>query len=137
MRASDFLKLPAALVLAFGLATAALAQECSPAPPGVATLKELRPQFHTVEGPLAGFDPCHASVKYQRPFFSQKPPLMIVVHGGGGLDSAIKNAAEAFRSQGFATLVFDAYELNGFKQGMKFWASQASNESSWGPYRRI
>jgi len=54
---------------------------------------------------------------------------MIVVHGGGGIDTATKNASEAFKSMGFATLVFDAFELNGFYQGISFWSSQASNEA--------
>ncbi len=124
------------------LATGVMAQDCKPSAKDVAILKEIRPKFHTVEGPLAEFDPCHASVKFQKPFFSDKPPLMIVVHGGGGLDSATKNAADAFRSKGFATLIFDAYEHNGFYQGMRFWASQATNESrqkmlykvTWGAY---
>lgn len=105
------------------------AQDCKPPPKDVAVLKEIRPKFHTVEGPLAEFDPCHSSVKLQKPFFSDKPPLMIVVHGGGGVDTGTRNAADAFRSKGFATLVYDAYEHNGFYQGFRFWASQASNES--------
>lgn len=110
-------------------AVQAQAQDCNPAPKDVAVLKQIRPQFHTVEGPLAGFDPCHASSKFQRPFFASKPPLMIVVHGGGGVDAATRNAVEAFRSKGFATLVFDAYEHNGFNQGVRFWGSQGSNEA--------
>ncbi len=106
-----------------------LGQECNPAPKDVALLKEIRPRFHTVEGPLATFDPCHKSVKFQKPFFTARPPLMILVHGGGGVDTATRNAAEAFRSKGFATLFFDAYEHNGFGQGLRFWAAQASNEA--------
>jgi dienelactone hydrolase len=107
----------------------ALAEDCRPAPADVAVLREIRPQFHTVDGPLAEFDPCHASVKFQKPFFSLRPPLLIVVHGGGGVDSSTRNAAEAFRGKGFATLVFDAYEHNGFDKGFRFWATQASNEA--------
>jgi poly(3-hydroxybutyrate) depolymerase len=106
-----------------------LAQTCNPAPKDVAILKELRPEFFTVEGPLAEFDPCHKSVKLQKNAFGQKQALMIEVHGGGGVDSSTKNAVDAFRSAGFATLVFDAYELNGFYQGFKFWGSKASNEA--------
>ncbi len=118
-----------AFLISFFLLPAATAQDCRPAPKGVAVLKEIRPQFHTVEGPLADFDPCHRSVSLQKPFLSDKPALMILVHGGGGLDSSVQNAAYAFRSRGFATLVFDAYEHNGFYQGFRFWASQASNEA--------
>lgn len=118
------------IIFAFvSMASSVMAQDCNPSPKEVATLKVIRPQFHTVEGPLAEFDPCHASVKFQKPLFSDKSPLMILVHGGGGVDSATKNAADAFRSRGFATLLFDAYEHNGFYQGMRFWASQATNEA--------
>jgi dienelactone hydrolase len=124
----QFIVLNLAMVLAWG-AHSVRAQDCNPAAKDAAALKVIRPQFHTVEGPLAEFDPCHSSVKLQKPFFSDKPPLMIVVHGGGGVDMATKNAADAFRSKGFATLLFDAYEHNGFYQGMRFWATQASNEA--------
>ena len=109
--------------------THAFANDCKPAPKDVAVLKEVRPQSFTVEGPLAEFDPCHKSVKLQKNVFGNKQPLMIEVHGGGGVDLSTKNAVDAFRSAGFATLVFDAYELNGFYQGGKFWASKASNEA--------
>ena len=107
----------------------AQAQDCNPAPKNVATLKEIRPQSFTVEGPLAEFDPCHRSTKFQKPSVFSKSPLMIVLHGGGGLDVATRNAADGFRSKGFATLIFDAYEHNGFNQGMQFWGSKGTNEA--------
>ena len=69
------------------MSLSALGSECKPAAKDSAVLKELRPRFHTVDGPLAEFDPCHRSVKLQKPFFSEKPALMIVVHGGGGVDT--------------------------------------------------
>lgn len=105
------------------------AQHCNPAPGDVAKLVEIRPKFHTVSGPLAAFDPCQSSVKLQKPLNKDKPGLMIIVHGGGGLDTAAKNAAHAFQEIGMATLVFDAYEHNGFRQGFRFWSAQASNEA--------
>ncbi len=117
-----------ASLFVFGWACAK-AQDCNPAPSNVATLKEIRPQSFTVEGPLADFDPCHRSTQFQKPRGSSKPPLMIVLHGGAGLDTATRNAAEAFRSKGFASLAFDAYEHNGFYQGPQFWASKGTNEA--------
>ena len=111
------------------LSAPSTAQQCNPAPKNVASLKEIRPQSFTVEGPLAEFDPCHTSVKLQRPLFSNKPPLMIIVHGGGGVDLATRNAADAFRNKGFASLFFDSYEHNGFNQGFSFWGSRATNEA--------
>lgn len=115
-------------LLVFGW-TSATAQDCNPAPANVATLKEIRPQSFTVEGPLAEFDPCHRSTQFQKPRNVNKPPLMIVLHGGAGLDAATRNAAEGFRSKGFASLAFDAYEHNGFYQGPQFWASKGTNEA--------
>ncbi|MFM1924803.1 MAG: hypothetical protein RIT44_609 [Pseudomonadota bacterium] len=107
----------------------AWAQNCNPAPANVATLKEIRPQSFTVEGPLAEFDSCHRSSQFQMPRNNPKPPLMMVLHGGAGLDLATRNAAEGFRSKGFASLVFDAFEHNGFYQGPQFWASKGTNEA--------
>ena len=106
-----------------------IANECVPAPSNVATLKQIMPNFYSVDGPLAEFDPCHKSVKLAQPGFSKSAPLMIVVHGGGGVGLAESNAAAAFLGKGFATLIFDAYQLNGFNQGREFWGSKASNEA--------
>jgi hypothetical protein len=113
----------------FGVGVFAQDKTCNPAPSEVAALRELPSKIMTVVGPLAEFDPCHRSVDLRTPFFSNRPPLMIVVHGGGGLDGGTRNTVEAFRSKGFATLVFDAFEMNGFYQGSDFWASAATNES--------
>ena len=126
MNATRIALLASLLVLGWACAKA---QDCNPAPSNVATLKEIRPQSFTVEGPLADFDPCHRSTQFQKPRGSSKPPLMIVLHGGAGLDTATRNAAEAFRSKGFASLAFDAYEHNGFYQGPQFWASKGTNEA--------
>jgi poly(3-hydroxybutyrate) depolymerase len=58
-----------------------------------------------------------------------KPPLVIIAHGGGGLGMLERNLATALQRKDIATLVFDAYHLNGFYQGYPFWGSQATNES--------
>jgi len=66
--------------------------DCNPAPQSVAELVTVREKFHTVRGPLAKFDPCHRSVEpsmYSKlfgPKVEGKPPLVIIAHGGGGLD---------------------------------------------------
>lgn|GEM_PF-6268363 len=122
----------ATLVLALLFASPAFSVEkkCEPAPPDVAVLKELRPGFHKVEGVLAKFDPCHASVHFSTPSFfatklADKPPLMIIAHGGGGLGMAEQEMAKRMNANGVAALVFDAYELNGFKHKgtvVVFWA---------------
>lgn len=109
--------------------------DCKPAPENVAELVQIRPRFHTVKGPLAEFDPCHRSSKLTVPKrwtgspLPVKPPLVIIAHGGGGLGMLENNLAAALNKQDIATLVFDAYHLNGFYQGYPFWGSQATNES--------
>ncbi len=119
------------------LSSHALAQkpECKPAPPGIAELVLIREKFHTVQGPLAEFDPCHRSVdlslnsKFFGPKIEGKPPLVIIAHGGGGLGKLEQNMATALNREGFATLVYDAYQMNGFDQGYQLFGSQVSNEA--------
>ena len=94
--------------------------DCLPAPPGVAQLVELRPGFHRVDGPLADFNPCHRSVQFSMPGFfadklAEKPPLIIIAHGGGGPGGAEQEMVRRMNSRGVATLLYDAYEMNGFQ----------------------
>jgi poly(3-hydroxybutyrate) depolymerase len=109
--------------------------DCKPAPENVAELVQIRPRFHTVKGPLAEFDPCHKSslltvpTRWNGSPLAIKPPLVIIAHGGGGLGMLERNLATALQRKDIATLVFDAYHLNGFYQGYPFWGSQATNES--------
>ena len=70
------------------------ASDCRPAPKDVAELVQIRSNYHTVRGPLAEFDPCHKSVEFSLPgggLFGKKvegkPPLVILVHGGAGLEA--------------------------------------------------
>ncbi len=100
-----------------------------PLPVDPPRLHVLPSGIQTVAGTLATFDPCHRSVSLRTPFFSDKPALMIVVHGGAGLDSATSQAADAFRGKGMATLVFDAFQMNGFQQGPRFFATSVTNEA--------
>lgn len=54
---------------------------------------------------------------------------MISVHGGGGIGDVL-GSDEDFHRQGLATLVFDAYEMNGFSDRTSlFWARQVTNEA--------
>lgn len=126
----------AACLSLVGLGCAAQsASDCKPAPENVAELVQIRPRFHTVKGPLAEFDPCHKASRLSVPSrwngspLPSKPPLVIIAHGGGGLGMLENNLATALRKHDIATLVFDAYQLNGFYQGYPFWGSQATNES--------
>lgn len=115
-------------------AAAQTSNTCQPAAADVAQIVVIRPRLHTVSGPLAHFDPCHKSVQLKVPSrwngspLPVKPALVIIAHGGG-LGALEMNLAAALQKKDIATLLFDAYQMNGFYQGYPFWGSQATNES--------
>lgn len=112
------------------LATSAQQPVCSPPTEPLPVLKPQRTGgLQTVDGAMVPFDYCHKSVSFEVPSLLEKPPLMVLVHGGAGKDGATIFAAESFRSKGMATLVFDAFQMNGFNQGAQFFASKVSNEA--------
>ena len=126
----------AVVIAASLLATSALARtDCRPAPVDAARLIEIRPGFHRVEGPLAEFDPCHRSVRFSMPGLfatrlADRPPLMIIAHGGNGPGKAEQELARRMNALGVATLLFDAYEMNGFRyRGTTLFLTGTSNES--------
>ena len=122
------------LLLAYWLssgnnASARPAVTCLPHEVGQAELRTIRANFYSVTGRLGGFDPCDRSVRFRIPEGIGKPPLMISVHGGGGI-SDVLNSNEVFHQQGFATLAFDAYSMQGIKgRDSRFWAFSVSNEA--------
>ena len=90
---------------------------------------ETVPRMYAVLGMPAEFDPCNASVELKTPNEAIKSPLVIISHGGAGLGDAERKIAYEFRKLGFATLIFDAYKINGYNQEWQFWATQVTNES--------
>jgi hypothetical protein len=105
--------------------------DCKPAPAGTTTVVDAGP-VKSVTGVLADFDPCHRSVSLDTPGFLApkrgiKPPLIIVVHGGGGLGGYETDFARLMNKQGYATLVFDAFEMNGLSSGSNLVTYQMSN----------
>ena len=68
-----------------------------------------------VVGELSGFDPCHSSVSIKIPDGSEKSPIFISIHGGGGKKDAVAITEEFYRMN-FATLEFDAFKMNGFER---------------------
>lgn len=108
--------------------------DCRPETKGSAELKSQDNGIHYVSGKLAGFDPCNKSVKLSVPWslFSsdkRKPPILIYLHGGGGLSRYGKIMLEDLNREGIATLEFDAYQMNGFDKDWKFWGFKVSNAS--------
>ena len=118
------------ILFIFGLFFIALAQAetCNPQPSGRAVLEEMS-GVYWIKGVLADFDPCHRSVDLKLPFGATKPPLMIISHGGGGLGPAEKDMAYAFRGLGFATLIYDAYQMNELYRDWKFWSHTVTNNA--------
>lgn len=91
-------------------------------------LVEIAPGMHTVRGPLSPFDPRHPAVDLRLPQGVTKPPLLILVHGGGGArDQA--NAMALFHAQGVAVLGFDAYRVAGLERNSIFWIRNATYEA--------
>ncbi len=103
-------------------------QDCRPQAQGQMQLAPIRGNFYTVQGQAGGFDPCEATVRYRVPTTWQAP-LMISVHGGGGI-ADVRASDEAFHAAGMATLVFDAYAMQGLPgRSSLFWARSVSNEA--------
>ena len=70
-----------------------------------------------------------SKVQFRLPEGSANPALMISVHGGGGIRDVL-GSDEAFFQQGFATLVFDAYAMQGIPgRDSLFWARSVTNEA--------
>ena len=91
-------------------------------------LAEIAPGIHTVRGPLRPFDPQNPSIDLRLPPGIARPPLLILVHGGGGArDQA--NAMALFHAQGVAVLGFDAYRMNGFERPSGFWVRNVTYEA--------
>ncbi|MEM9616889.1 MAG: hypothetical protein AAF936_02920 [Pseudomonadota bacterium] len=82
------------------------------------TIPELREVgsrgFFTLDGPFAEFDPDHPSVEIWTPDGDNTAPVMVYAHGGAGYREDDRARVEMFRRNGFATISFDSYEMNGF-----------------------
>ena len=105
--------------------------DCEPAPSGTTTVVDLGP-IKSVTGVLADFDPCHRSVSLVTPgFFAPKrgvkPPMVLIVHGGAGVGGYERDFARLMNRQGYATLLFDAFEMNGLTPGSDLVQYQLSN----------
>ncbi|BFP42838.1 hypothetical protein FGF1_36830 [Flavobacteriaceae bacterium GF1] len=79
-----------------------------------AGLKEIGSKgWYTTIGPFAEFDPKHKSVDIWVPDTVEKPPVVVYAHGGAGFREDDQARIDLFRRNGFATISFDAYQMNG------------------------
>lgn len=79
------------------------------------TLREVGSRgFFTLSGPFAEFDPNHPSVEIWTPDSHNNAPVVVYAHGGAGYREDDRARVEMFRRNGFATISFDSYEMNGF-----------------------
>ncbi|MEO1204178.1 MAG: hypothetical protein AAFX10_15855, partial [Pseudomonadota bacterium] len=69
--------------------------------------------WFTVRGPFAAFDPDHPSVEIWVPEKSTEAPVVVYAHGGSGFREDDRARVEMMRRNGFATISFDAYAMNG------------------------
>ena len=103
------------------------ASECRPElieSPRLVKAKGSKSGVNKVAGKVSKFDPCHSSVSFKNPA-SKSPPLIILLHGGGGAKD-VAAIDQAFLDMGMATLSFDAFKMNGFKKTpfINNWARQ-------------
>ncbi|PRX55354.1 dienelactone hydrolase family protein [Flagellimonas meridianipacifica] len=77
-------------------------------------LKEIgsRGRYTTI-GPFAEFETSHETVEIWVPDNVERPPVIVYAHGGAGFREDDRARVELFRRNGFATISFDAYEMNG------------------------
>ena len=99
-----------------GPATADAAQKKTPTNSDtIPTLREVGSRgFFVLDGPFAEFDPDHPSVEIWTPEGNANAPVMVYAHGGAGFREDDRKRVEMFRRNGFATISFDSYEMNGF-----------------------
>lgn len=69
--------------------------------------------WYTTIGKFAEFEPENASVDIWIPDTIANPPVVVYAHGGAGFRKDDCARVEMFRRNGFATISFDAYEMNG------------------------
>lgn len=92
------------------------AQEAEPTDPRLS--RRLRAVgsrgFFALDGPFAEFNVSHPTVEVWSPGGDTRAPIVVYAHGGAGYREDDRARVDMFRRNGFATISFDAYEMNGF-----------------------
>lgn len=82
--------------------------------PMLPTLREVGSRgWFVLDGPFAQFDPSHPAVEVWTPDADANAPVMVYAHGGAGYREDDRARVALFRRNGFATVSFDAYVMNG------------------------
>jgi dienelactone hydrolase len=114
--------------LAVGCAWASPQVACAPQERGSLELLPIRAHF-SVTGRMGGFDPCEPNVRFRIPEGKKNASVIISVHGGGGISDVLRSDDEFYKN-GFATLTFDAYSMQGLSgRTALFWARSVTNEA--------
>ena len=94
--------------------------------------------FYALDGPFAPFDPSHPSVEVWTPPGNAMAPIAVYAHGGAGYREDDRARVAMLRRNGFATISFDSYEMNGFDD-WQFVTRRISNGGKqsmiWGVYK--
>lgn len=121
------------VLLLFFFGNAMAQSQCVPSSPEN-TKVVASGSLKTVEGTLADFDPCHRSVQLNTPSLfakkrGDKPPVVIIVHGGGGIGGYEREFAKLMNQNGFSTLLYDAFEMNGLTSGSNLLLNEMRNSA--------
>ncbi|MBO6506271.1 MAG: hypothetical protein JJ850_06650 [Kordiimonadaceae bacterium] len=138
------------IVILAALSSIAIANHAQAKAPGTGaqsdvpqnTVPTLRPigsrGFYVLDGPFAEFDPTHPSVDIWVPQGTQKPPVMVYAHGGAGFREDDAARVQLFRENGFATISFDSYSMNGFDNWQfvtRKVANSGKQQMNWGVFK--
>ncbi len=103
------------------------AESAEPASPTVPELKEVGSRgWFTTLAPFAEFDPGSPFVEIWTPTGNRSAPVVVYAHGGAGFREDDRRRVSMLRRHGFATISFDAYEMNGFDD-WRFVTSRVTN----------
>ena len=105
----------------------------------IPTLRQVGSRgFFALDGPFAQFDPANPAVEIWTPEGRTDAPIMVYAHGGAGFREDDRARVEMFRRNGFATISFDSYVMNGFDD-WEFVTRRVANDGKqdmiWGVFR--